>query len=90
MPSILDPARLEGAGIEETMKKNKAIYLQSCWYLFNPLGPGGTFMVQKMDITSPIPFLKVNNMKLKRAKEQKSADFQKYFKDWRKHQHKGA
>lgn len=36
MPLILDPARLdEGAGIEETLRKNKAVYHQSCRYLFN-------------------------------------------------------
>ena len=35
MPLVLDPARLdEGGGIEETLKKNKAQYHQSCRYLF--------------------------------------------------------
>ena len=35
MPLVLDPARLdEGGGIEDTLKKNKAHYHQSCRYLF--------------------------------------------------------
>lgn len=36
MPIVLDPARLdEGGGIEETLRRNKAQYHQSCGYLFN-------------------------------------------------------
>ena len=35
MPLVLDPARLdEGGRIEETLKTNKALYHQSCRYLF--------------------------------------------------------
>ena len=35
MPLVLDPATFdEGGGIEETLKKNKAQYHQSCRYLF--------------------------------------------------------
>ena len=36
LPIILDPARLdEGGGIEETLKRNKAKYHQSCRLMFN-------------------------------------------------------
>ena len=35
LPIVLDPARLdEGNGIEETLKRNKAKYHQSCRLLF--------------------------------------------------------
>ena len=33
-------------------------------FAFNPLSPGGMFMVQKMAITSPIPVLVVKKFKL--------------------------
>ena len=36
MPIVLDPARLdEGEGIEQTLRKNKAQYHQSCRVMFN-------------------------------------------------------
>ena len=36
MPLVLDPARLdEGIGIAGTLRKNRAVYHQSCRYLFN-------------------------------------------------------
>lgn len=36
MPIVLDPARLDdGGGIEETLRRNKAQYHQSCRLMFN-------------------------------------------------------
>jgi len=36
MPIVLDPARLdEGEGMEQTLRKNKALYHQSCRVMFN-------------------------------------------------------
>ena len=57
MPFVLDPARLDaGGGIEETLKKNKAQYHQSCRYLFQnyrlerarkrPPSPGSTQSIE--------------------------------------------
>ena len=57
MPLVLDPARLDaGGGIEETLKKNKAQYHQSCRYLFQnyrlerprkrPPSPGSTQSIE--------------------------------------------